>query len=477
MAKRRRLEIIIQGKDKISKTLKKIHGGMKRWGASLLRITGGVAAGFLAMAGAAGAFFNKIANNIDTQAKMASALGIQNKQLGAMRDAADYAGIATENLYTALRKMSQGIGDAVNGTGEAKDALETLGLEADTLAAMKPEAAFSAIIAELDKIPNGIKKTTLAMDLFGRSGASMTNLTIKGLQQAQADADRLGLKLTTAQAANVEAANDAWSRIKNAAGDFLKYVTAKLAPSLKKGFDSAFDFIKGKDLQKWAAETALAIVKAFRGALVVLGAVGESVVVIVRGMAAVSALANKIIGGLAAMKTTGTQKAIGHFEGKIAELEAKGNLSEKQQKRLEHFRGELQNAEKVLAAYTKLADTALDIDATLESVSNTLAAAQGFSMSPEAKKAYTELEKTVKGFNTEQEKTPEKSKKAGDSIGIFAADSAQALALVGTQAERINSALEKLSGTEWKINLTGIDRFEVSGVDVLANMLEKTKDQ
>ncbi|NOQ51823.1 MAG: hypothetical protein GQ578_06375 [Desulfuromonadaceae bacterium] len=260
MAKSRTIQLIIAGKDRVSKTLKKITGGLKKWGVGALKITGGLVAGFGAVTVALGVMFNKLAGQIDEQAKMASALGIQNEALGAMRDAAGYAGISVENLSTALRKMSQGVGDAANGIGEAKDALEALGLDAAKLQQMKPEEAFSAIIAELDKIPNGIKKTTLAMDLFGRSGAAMTNLTSKGLKQAQTDAETLGLKLSTAQAKHVEAANDGWARIKNAAGDFLKYITATLAPSVKAGFDKAFEFLKKQDLKAWAEKAGQSII-------------------------------------------------------------------------------------------------------------------------------------------------------------------------------------------------------------------------
>lgn len=252
MAKSRTIQLIIAGKDRVSKTLKKITGSLKKWGVGALKITGGLVAGFGAVTVALGAMFTKLASQIDEQAKMAAALGIQNEALGAMRDAAGYAGISVASLDTALRKMSQGVGDAANGTGEARDALEALGLDATKLQNMKPEEVFTAIITELDKIPNGIKKTTMAMDIFGRSGASMSNLTIKGLKQAQADADTLGLKLSTSQAAGVESANDAWARIKIVAGDFLKYVTATLAPGIKAGMDKAFAFIKNQDLKSWA---------------------------------------------------------------------------------------------------------------------------------------------------------------------------------------------------------------------------------
>jgi len=259
MAKSRTIQLIISAKNRTAKVLKSIAGGMKKWGGGLLKITGGVTAGIAGITAALGFLYKKLATQIDEQAKMASQLGLSNQILGVFRDAAGYAGISVTNLNTALRKMSQSVADAANGTGEAKDALEELGLNAEQLRQQGPEKAFKAIIDRLDQIPAGIKKTGLAMDIFGRSGAAMANLTSRGLQGAQKDADTLKLKLTTAQAANVEAANDAWAKIKNAGGDFLKYITATLAPKVQEGFEKAFSFLKRQDLQKWAENAGKSI--------------------------------------------------------------------------------------------------------------------------------------------------------------------------------------------------------------------------
>lgn len=252
MAKSRTIQLIISAKDRASKVLKSIGGGLAKFGKIGLIGLGAVGAGVTALGAGLAVLYGKLSDQIDEQAKMASALGISNEKLGAFRDAAGYAGISTANLSTALRKMSQGVADAANGTGEAKDALEELGLDAEKLQQQGPEKAFNAIIEKLDEIPNGIKKTALAMDLFGRSGAAMTNLTSKGLQQAQTDADTLGVKLSTAQAAGVEAANDAWARIKNAATDFMQYIAATVAPKIDEGLTRAFSFLKKQDLKAWA---------------------------------------------------------------------------------------------------------------------------------------------------------------------------------------------------------------------------------
>lgn len=476
MAKSRAIQLIISAKDRASRIIKGIGGGIARFGKMSLTAFAGLTAGITAMGAALATLYSKLAQQIDEQAKQAAALGITNERLGAYRDAAGYAGIATGDLNNALRKMSQNVADAANGIGEGKDALEALGLDAEELRQAGPEKAFEAIIDRLSEMPNGIKKTGLAMDIFGRSGAAMANLTSQGLRQAQQDADTLGLKLSTTQAGMVEKANDAWGRIKNLARDFLQYIAATLAPGVQKAFDSAFSFIKKQDLRSWAAEAALGIAKAFQGTVVVLGAVGESILVLVRGLAAASSIANKLIGGVAAIKVSGTQGAIGTFEKKIAELESRGSLTDQQQKRLELYRKELAHAKEVLATYTNIADSAVGVDAALDSAQKTLASAQGFSMSPAAKKAMIDLQKAVDELNKKTEQTGEKAKESSQEVKHSAADMAKQYGLAKEQVENLGAVLERLSSKTWEVNLK-VNKVGANTVEDLANQLENEADR
>ncbi len=93
--KKRTLQLIINGKDKVSKVLKGVSKKLKSWGTGALKITGAAAAGFTAVGVAVSALYGKMAELIDEQAKVASSLGIANEQLGVYRDAAATPGSAT----------------------------------------------------------------------------------------------------------------------------------------------------------------------------------------------------------------------------------------------------------------------------------------------------------------------------------------------------------------------------------------------
>lgn len=449
MNKSRTIQLVIAGKDRVSKVLKSITGGLKKWGVGALKITAGVIAGFAAVTAGLTAMFSKLSDSIDEQAKVAASLGLQNDALGVMRDAAGYAGISVENLTTALKKMSQGIADAANGTGEAKDAISDLGLNAKDLQRMGPEKAFAAIIEKLDQIPNGIKKTALAMDLFGRSGAAMANMTSKGLRQAQKDADALGLKLSSTQAKVVEGANDAWAKIKNAAADFLKYITATLAPSVKKGLDTAFEFIKRQDLKAWATRAALGIATAFQAAVVVLGGVAEAVIAITRGMAGAVDIVNEMTKNSLNKMLGNREKELEAITAKIKKLKSGDEWGwPENSEKLASLKSQQVKKTGQIEDIGRSIDQAQNIDKIVDGVSKSLAAAQGFSTSPAVMEAMTKLEGLVGDLESKGENATngKKAKATAGRIEIAFSGTEAAINIAKERTQEFNEILEKTGG-------------------------------
>lgn len=455
--KSKAIQLVINGRDKSGKAFNSAIKGLKRFAGAAGKIAAGIAGGFSIVSGALVLLGGKISDQIDEQAKIASSLGLANDSLGVFRDAAGYAGISSENLTTAFRRMSQGITDAANGTGEAKDALERLGLDAGRLLQDGPEKAFIAIIEQLDKLPNGIEKTGIAMDLFGRSGAAMANLTAKGLRQAKDDADSLKLKLKTTQAAHVEAANDAWARIKNAGNDFVKYVAAKLAPGIKKAFDSAFEFIKKQDLQTWAANTALVIAKAFKGTIVVLGGVSEGIIAMTRGMVEAFKVANEIVKRYSNLNYKASSGTV-----KIAE----NNLENMKQQGVPESNYYYQQAAKTLAEEKKKADLYLEmsyqaeaIEESLTEAGKALSGAQGFSQSQAVDDAVSGLQGLIDDLDKTQEDSGNTSAKTSGRIEMYFAGTEGAIKLAKERTQEFNEILEKTGGIAGTSAEVTVDRL------------------
>lgn len=163
---------------------------------------------------AGGAIFglaNSTASLGDGVAKTADKLGIGIEQLQEMRYAAERSGVAQSDLDKSLEKMVKNIGLALEGTGAQKDALDAMGLSADSLSKMLPNDALALIADRMQDVETNAEKAAIANDLFGRSGIGMLNMLrggSAGLKQLAADAQKTGYVLTEEQARQAEVFQD-----------------------------------------------------------------------------------------------------------------------------------------------------------------------------------------------------------------------------------------------------------------------------
>lgn len=149
---------------------------------------------------------------IDEQAKLAQALDGTIGGLRAAEMAAGDAGVATEEFYSAAKRMNAALGDATKQAGPAYDALKNLGLSAESLLSLDIDQRFAAIADAMAKQNvSGAQAQDIMRDLGVRS-ENLANLIRQGGEafREQADeVDRLGLRLSMVDAAKVEMANDA----------------------------------------------------------------------------------------------------------------------------------------------------------------------------------------------------------------------------------------------------------------------------
>ncbi|SMX27302.1 hypothetical protein TRP8649_01405 [Pelagimonas phthalicica] len=231
----------------------------------------------------------------DNVAKTADKLGIGIETLQELRYAAERSGVATATFDGALEKMTKNIGLALEGTGAQKDALDALGLSAENLAAMSPEAALAAIADSLQGIDSNAEKAALASDLLGRSGISMLNMLrggSEGLEQLREDARRTGYVLTEQAARDAEVFQDtlldtelALKGLKNTVGAALMPVVTK---AMKRVGDALIDNREG--IIKWSEDFASGVER-------VLPLVGE----VFAGISRVSSIVWGVVEGTAEM--------------------------------------------------------------------------------------------------------------------------------------------------------------------------------
>ncbi len=81
--------------------------------------------------------------------------------------------------------MSRNIIEAARGSASARQNLARLGLTIADLTGLSPDQQFELIADRLSRIQNPANRATIAMEIFGRTGASLLPLLSTGAQGIQ----------------------------------------------------------------------------------------------------------------------------------------------------------------------------------------------------------------------------------------------------------------------------------------------------
>ena len=190
------------------KGLKNISNKLKSWGANISMIGAGITglgasvltplAGMVKMFSDAGSSLNDMSGRTGVAVETLSSLGY----------AATMTGASMEDVEKALRKMQQ------NGFQA-----DQLGAIANELAAMSDPAA----------------RTARAMQIFGRSGTMLLPMLsggAAGLAEFRAQAERLGVVMSTADATAADELGDRMDEVKLSLKGVAMQIGAALAPSI-----------------------------------------------------------------------------------------------------------------------------------------------------------------------------------------------------------------------------------------------------
>ena len=221
------------GMKKATKRLKKFGAGIAGIGKRVAKFGAALVA---VSVGAMVVFTKQAFASIDVLAKTSDSLGIAIKQLTGLQHAAAITGVSSEAFNKSLKRMIKSVGDASVGLSTQVRAFESIGLKVEDLKNLAPEQQFRLIADALNKVTNNTAKVSAATDIFGKSGAQLINtfaLGTEGLDAYQAEAEKLGIALDRVDAAQVEAANDAITRMMTVFKGFFQQVAVKLAPVIE----------------------------------------------------------------------------------------------------------------------------------------------------------------------------------------------------------------------------------------------------
>jgi len=217
---------------------KGVMSGFRRDMDSTGRALRRMAMGALAVAGIGGLGYmlKKQMEVIDATAKLSDRLGVATEKLIGLQHAASITGTDAETLNKALEIFVRRLGEMTMGSGEAKRGLDMLGLTVDQLIKLSPADAFGLAADKINLLGTQAEKAAAAYFLFGRAGSKMLNMLevgSEGMREFQQEAEKLGLTFSRLDAAQVEAANDALTRVRETLTGVFRKGVIELAPYIE----------------------------------------------------------------------------------------------------------------------------------------------------------------------------------------------------------------------------------------------------
>lgn len=222
-------EAVKKSTDKLSafeRTTGKIGRSMTKAGTVMLGASAAVGGSILAVG-------KSTADYAGDMYDMARGAGIGVEAFQKLAYAGRMSGVETEKLSASLVKFDKMVAEAAGGNKTYMQTFEDLGIKIKDSAGnlRQPNEIFEDVADIFHNTEDGIGKTALAVELFGKSGADlipMLNDGKAGLKAFYAEAERLGLVLSDETTAKGDAFSDQLENI----GEQVKGVKLQLGAAL-----------------------------------------------------------------------------------------------------------------------------------------------------------------------------------------------------------------------------------------------------
>lgn len=237
-------------------TVKKQMRSLNRQAFMVSRQINGIALGAKAMAAAfIGSRILKFITTdfsvaADRQAKFAKATGVSVETYQALGHAVKLSGGEVADLDKSLQQLGKRALEASQGNKTLRKQFRTLGVDVkDSSGKLKNQDVLLLEVADrFAAMEDGSRKTGMAMQLFGRTGAKLIplfNEGSKGIKKMTDEAKKLGIVLTKEQAAIAEQFNDELLRSKSVLIGVRNQIAVRLLPVISKNLEA---------FRRWATE-------------------------------------------------------------------------------------------------------------------------------------------------------------------------------------------------------------------------------
>lgn len=311
---------------------------LEQMDSNISKLKSSVAAlGAVAVAGA-GVLFGlakSVADAGDDAIKTGREFGLTAERIQEFQFAASIGGVAAKALTASFRKFARGAAEAQDGVAEYAEAFQELNIELeDGEGNLKSIDELVLDSADAFKnMPPGIRKSALALDLFGRTGTrllNVLNLGREGIEALATEARESGFVIGTEGALASEEFNDSMFRLISVVKGFRNILGLELIPTFTEWFTvtrkmilanrdiiktKLLDFIRG--LLKLTQQVIAVFKTMFRfvNRLVKIFGGWERAILVVASAFALFSFFNIILGlsgiALAAIKIVAAFKALG----------------------------------------------------------------------------------------------------------------------------------------------------------------------
>ena len=219
------------GIKKMGNSMQGLQGRLKNVRAAAL--SAGTAFKALALIVSAGAFTKFVKSSIDQAdafGKLSTQTGIAANTLQSYVNAGKLAGVEQSTIDKGLRRLAQSMREADQGVATYADAYRALGVTVrDSDGNLKESEVVLAELADRFKdMPNGATKAALAMEIFGRSGASLIPMLNEGSEAM----NKFNYETSEGFAQNAEYFNDQLTVLGIGFDGFRQQLTDALLPAL-----------------------------------------------------------------------------------------------------------------------------------------------------------------------------------------------------------------------------------------------------
>lgn len=178
----------------------------------------------------------------DDIGKAAQQTGLSVTNFQKLQFAANQSKVSTDQFIASMDRFNRNIVEAAQGNKQLATAFASIGVRlTDVTGRLRPTAdVLNDVSNVFARLPDGARKSSLAIDLFGRSGAQLIpflNQGARGIAELGAQAQKLGLVLTQTQIDIGGKLNDALGRLGGAVSALKTQLGLLFAPAITEGAD------------------------------------------------------------------------------------------------------------------------------------------------------------------------------------------------------------------------------------------------